>query len=141
MKKYKCVSCGFIYDPNHGHSDGGLKSETSFIDIPEDWVCPVCSAGKGHLSPLEEVEIKTNVIETLNTGERHRANTDAIKELRNINQQMADSKYSVYKKSTYWHQQTSGTPDSNMIDMLIQVSERLGKIEAKLDSIENTLKQ
>lgn len=141
MKKYICISCGFIYDPNHGHPDGGVKSETSFIDIPEDWVCPVCSARKENFNPVEDVENNTKVVEALDTAERHSANTEAIKEQRNINQQMADSKYSVYKKSTYWHQLASGTADSNMKDMLIQVTERLAIIEAKLDSIENKLKR
>lgn len=46
MDKYECTVCGYIYDPAEGDSDGGIAAGTSFEDLPEDWVCPVCGAGK-----------------------------------------------------------------------------------------------
>ncbi|MDD2489287.1 MAG: rubredoxin [Bacteroidales bacterium] len=46
MKKFECELCGYIYDPQVGDPDGGIKPGTSFEDIPEDWVCPLCGAGK-----------------------------------------------------------------------------------------------
>ncbi len=46
MKKYKCTVCGYIYDPEKGDPEHGINPETSFQDIPEDWVCPVCGVGK-----------------------------------------------------------------------------------------------
>jgi rubredoxin len=46
MKKYKCVVCGYIYDPSVGDPDGGIAPGTSFDDLPSDWVCPVCGAAK-----------------------------------------------------------------------------------------------
>jgi len=46
MAKYKCTVCGYIYDPEKGDSDGGIKPGTAFEDIPDDWVCPVCGAAK-----------------------------------------------------------------------------------------------
>ena len=54
MKKYKCIPCGYIYDPEEGDPDGGIKPGTAFEDIPEDWVCPVCSVGKDEFEPVEE---------------------------------------------------------------------------------------
>jgi len=53
MDKYKCTVCGYIYNPEKGDPDAGIEPGTSFEDIPEDWVCPVCGAGK---DSFEEVE-------------------------------------------------------------------------------------
>jgi len=46
MEKYKCSVCEYIYDPKKGDPDSGIEPGTSFEDLPEDWVCPVCGAGK-----------------------------------------------------------------------------------------------
>ncbi len=53
MKKYHCEVCGYIYDPEKGDPDGGIAAGTSFEDIPDDWVCPICGAGK---EDFEEVD-------------------------------------------------------------------------------------
>lgn len=44
--KYKCTICGYIYDPIKGDSSTGIEPNTSFTDLPTDWVCPICGAGK-----------------------------------------------------------------------------------------------
>ncbi|HCI56405.1 MAG TPA: High molecular weight rubredoxin [Bacteroidales bacterium] len=46
MKKFKCSICNYVYDPEKGDPDGGIKPGTPFEDIPEDWICPVCGADK-----------------------------------------------------------------------------------------------
>jgi rubredoxin len=46
MDKYKCSVCGYIYDPEIGDHNGGIKPGTAFEDIPDDWTCPVCGARK-----------------------------------------------------------------------------------------------
>lgn len=46
MTKYKCLLCGYIYDPAVGDPDNGIDPGTSFDDVPDDWVCPECGAGK-----------------------------------------------------------------------------------------------
>ena len=46
MEKYVCSVCGYIYDPVKGDPDNGVNPGTSFADIPDDWVCPVCGASK-----------------------------------------------------------------------------------------------
>jgi rubredoxin len=46
MKKYVCSVCGYIYDPAAGDSDSGIAPGTAFEDLPDNWVCPVCGAGK-----------------------------------------------------------------------------------------------
>jgi rubredoxin len=50
MKKYVCEVCGYIYDPETGDPDSGVKPGTAFEDIPEDWVCPMCGVGKDSFS-------------------------------------------------------------------------------------------
>lgn len=35
---YKCSVCGYIYDES--------EHDTAFANLPEDWVCPICGAGK-----------------------------------------------------------------------------------------------
>lgn len=37
-KKYKCPLCGYIYDESIW--------ETKFIDLPGDWICPICGCEK-----------------------------------------------------------------------------------------------
>jgi rubredoxin/flavin reductase (DIM6/NTAB) family NADH-FMN oxidoreductase RutF len=46
MKKMKCTVCGYIYDPEKGDAESGVKEGTSFETLPDDWVCPVCKVGK-----------------------------------------------------------------------------------------------
>ncbi|MBN1616853.1 MAG: rubredoxin [Spirochaetales bacterium] len=50
MEKYVCDLCGYEYDPSVGDPDNGIKPGTSFADLPDDWVCPVCGAGKESFS-------------------------------------------------------------------------------------------
>jgi flavin reductase (DIM6/NTAB) family NADH-FMN oxidoreductase RutF/rubredoxin len=52
--KYKCNVCGYIYDPEKGNADGGIKSGTPFEEIPDDWTCPVCGATKEKFEKMEE---------------------------------------------------------------------------------------
>ncbi|MGE5627710.1 MAG: rubredoxin [Solirubrobacterales bacterium] len=46
MKKYVCSACGYIYDPALGDPDNGINPGTSFSDLPDSWVCPLCGVGK-----------------------------------------------------------------------------------------------
>jgi rubredoxin len=53
MQKYVCDVCGYIYDPATGDPDNGVAPGTEFKDLPSDWVCPVCGAGKSDFSPVK----------------------------------------------------------------------------------------
>lgn len=44
--RYVCSICGYVYDPVKGDPDGGIAAGTSFQDLPEDWICPICGATK-----------------------------------------------------------------------------------------------
>lgn len=46
MAKYECNVCGYIYDPAKGDPTNSIPKGTEFKDLPEDWVCPECGAGK-----------------------------------------------------------------------------------------------
>ena len=46
MEKYVCTVCGYIYDPEVGDSDSGIEPGAPFEELPDDWVCPICGAGK-----------------------------------------------------------------------------------------------
>jgi rubredoxin len=51
MKKYRCTICGYIYDEAEGDPDNGIAPRTKWEDLPADWVCPMCGAGKDEFSP------------------------------------------------------------------------------------------
>lgn len=53
MTKYECDVCGWVYDPEEGDPGHGIAPGTTFEDIPDDWVCPVCGAGKADFSPID----------------------------------------------------------------------------------------
>ncbi len=44
MDKYKCIICGYIYDPKIGDPEHVVTPGTSFTNLPADWVCPECGA-------------------------------------------------------------------------------------------------
>ena len=46
MDKYVCTVCGYVYDPALGDPENGVAAGTAFEDLPDDWVCPICSAEK-----------------------------------------------------------------------------------------------
>jgi len=46
MSKYRCLICGYEYDPAVGDIDGGIQPGTPFEEIPDSWVCPICGASK-----------------------------------------------------------------------------------------------
>ena len=54
MKKYICNICGYIYDPDIGDPENNIEPGTAFVDLPEDWICPVCGVGKEEFSEAEE---------------------------------------------------------------------------------------
>lgn len=54
MKKYRCLVCEYVYDPEKGDPDNGIDPGTSFEDLPDDWICPVCGVGKDQFEAMEE---------------------------------------------------------------------------------------
>ncbi|WP_437861011.1 rubredoxin [Sorangium sp. So ce363] len=54
MKKYRCLVCGFVYDPAVGDPDTGVAPGTSFEDLPDSWMCPECGATKADFEAIDE---------------------------------------------------------------------------------------
>jgi rubredoxin len=50
MTSYVCEICGYIYDPAVGDDAANIPANTSFDDLPDDWVCPECFAPKDDFS-------------------------------------------------------------------------------------------
>jgi rubredoxin len=51
MEKYRCLICDYVYDPAEGDPASGVVAGTAFADLPADWVCPICGAGKEDFEP------------------------------------------------------------------------------------------
>jgi len=54
MKRYECEVCGYIYDPEAWDPEYDIEPGTSFEELPEDWVCPLCSVGKDQFRELDD---------------------------------------------------------------------------------------
>ncbi|MDO4732741.1 MAG: rubredoxin [Bacillota bacterium] len=50
MTKFVCEVCGYVYDPEVGAPDEGVAPGTAWEDVPEDFLCPLCSVGKDQFS-------------------------------------------------------------------------------------------
>ena len=46
-QRWECFFCGRVYDEAQGDPEHGIAPGTRFEDIPDDWTCPDCGAGKG----------------------------------------------------------------------------------------------
>ncbi|HEC88893.1 MAG TPA: rubredoxin [Thermoplasmata archaeon] len=45
--------CIRLYNPERGDPDTGIPPGTPFENLPDDWVCPICGAGKGDFEGIE----------------------------------------------------------------------------------------
>ena len=46
MTKWKCCTCGWIYDPAQNNPEIEIGQGLVFEDLPDSWVCPICGCGK-----------------------------------------------------------------------------------------------
>lgn len=46
MSKYRCTICNYIYDEAAGDEANGIAPGTKWENLPEDYLCPICSVGK-----------------------------------------------------------------------------------------------
>jgi rubredoxin len=52
-KAWMCIICGWVYEEEKGSPEDGLAPGTRWDDIPDDWVCPDCGAGKEDFDMIE----------------------------------------------------------------------------------------
>ena len=50
--EHVCIICGYTYDPEVGEPSMGIPPGTPFEDLPEEFTCPVCGAGKEYFKEL-----------------------------------------------------------------------------------------
>lgn len=50
LSNYICNICGYLYNPEEGDPALGIPPGTPFDDLPEDYKCPICNAGKEYFS-------------------------------------------------------------------------------------------
>ncbi len=53
LKKFQCVVCGYIYDPEQGDPTKNIPPGTAFEDLPDNWTCPICGVGKSEFNSLD----------------------------------------------------------------------------------------
>ncbi len=46
MARYICEVCGYVYDESVGDPDNGVAAGTTWDNVPDDYVCPLCGVGK-----------------------------------------------------------------------------------------------
>ena len=51
--KYVCQACGFVYDEDLGDPAKGIAPGTKLEDLPVNYVCDWCGAGKDMFAPQE----------------------------------------------------------------------------------------
>ena len=52
-KRYICLICGFVYDEKEGWPEDDIEPGTRWEDVPDDWLCPDCSAMKEDFEMME----------------------------------------------------------------------------------------
>lgn len=53
---YVCELCGYEYNSETGDPENGIEPDTDFEDLPEDWVCPLCGAGKDDFEAVKTAD-------------------------------------------------------------------------------------
>lgn len=54
---YRCRVCGYTYDPSKGDEIRGIRAGLDFLDLPDNWRCPVCKYSK---KEFREIHITTS---------------------------------------------------------------------------------
>lgn len=54
MIVFVCNLCGYEYKAEEGCPEAGIEEGTDFDDLPENWTCPFCGAGKEEFEPVKE---------------------------------------------------------------------------------------
>ena len=46
MDKYRCIVCGYVYDPEE-------NNDVAFQSLDDDWICPECGVDKSQFEKVE----------------------------------------------------------------------------------------
>ena len=53
MKRWMCLTCGWVYDQAVGEPSSGIAPGTAWEDIPATWRCPDCGSAKSEFDMVE----------------------------------------------------------------------------------------
>lgn len=65
MSRWKCRICGYIYDEERGESATNTSPGTKFNELPADWRCPVCRAGKEAFERIADEDVHHDAVTTV----------------------------------------------------------------------------
>lgn len=51
---YVCKVCGYAYLERQGDSAAGVDPGTAWADLPDEWHCPACGAGKDAFESIDD---------------------------------------------------------------------------------------
>lgn len=52
MQRYRCNSCGYVYEPTKGDQSAQIPVGIPFAELPERWKCPVCGASQAQFETV-----------------------------------------------------------------------------------------
>ena len=52
MARYECGVCGYIYDEKLGDVEHDIAPGTTWEDLGDDFLCPLCGVGKDQFSEI-----------------------------------------------------------------------------------------
>lgn len=52
-RMFICTICGWLYEEDRGLPEEDIPPGTRWEDLPDDFVCPECGAGKDQFRELE----------------------------------------------------------------------------------------
>jgi rubredoxin len=52
MPDCQCGVCGYLYEPSNADPGVNIPPNTAFNSLPDNWVGPICGAGKDQLSAV-----------------------------------------------------------------------------------------
>ena len=81
MKKYICSICGYIYDEAAGIPKEGIFPGTKWEELPDDWVCPMCSAPKAIFEEEKSDANTVTEIEVVTDGSSEEARKLSLAEM------------------------------------------------------------
>ena len=53
FKTWQCRTCGYIYEEAEGAPLEGLAPGARWVDVPSDWICPLCGTPKADFDMIE----------------------------------------------------------------------------------------
>jgi rubredoxin len=65
---FECGVCGYIYDPVAGDPKSRIVEGTAFVNLPNDWRCPVCTTKKVKFSDIGLASKPSGFAENLGYG-------------------------------------------------------------------------